>query len=60
MTIVEAARIGPRQISEELGGLSPAKLHAAELASDALARALGAAVSAAGSCPPIPTRRWWR
>ena len=30
----------------ELGGLSPAKLHAAELAADALARALGAAVRA--------------
>lgn len=44
--IVDVARIGPRQIAEELGGLSPAKLHAAELASDALARALGAAVAA--------------
>jgi tRNA-specific 2-thiouridylase len=38
------ARIGPQQIAAELGGLSPGKLHAAELASDALARALGAAV----------------
>jgi tRNA-specific 2-thiouridylase len=44
--ILEVARIGPRQIAAELGGLSVAKLHAAELASDALARALGAAVSA--------------
>ncbi len=42
---LEAARIGPAQIAEELGGLSPAKLHAAELASDALARALGALVA---------------
>src|SRR5579884_2477742 len=41
--VLDAARIGPRQIAEELGGLSPAKLHAAELAADALARALGAA-----------------
>jgi tRNA-uridine 2-sulfurtransferase len=40
---LDVARIGPRQIAEELGGLSPGKLHAAELAADALARALGAA-----------------
>jgi tRNA-uridine 2-sulfurtransferase len=42
--VLDAARIGPAQIAAELGGLSPGKLHAAELASDALARALGAAV----------------
>ena len=42
--VLDAARIGPAQIAAELGGLSPAKLHAAELAADALARALGAAV----------------
>jgi tRNA-specific 2-thiouridylase len=42
--ILDAAKIGPTQTAAELGGLSPAKLHAAELASDALARALGAAV----------------
>ncbi len=41
--VLDAARIGPKQIAEELGGLSPGKLHAAELAADALARALGAA-----------------
>ena len=35
---------GPSEIADELGGLSPGKLHAAELAADALARALGAAV----------------
>jgi tRNA-specific 2-thiouridylase len=45
-TVLEAARIGPRQVAEELGGLSPAKWHAAELAADALARALGTAVRA--------------
>jgi tRNA-specific 2-thiouridylase len=43
-SIFDAAKIGPAQIADELGGLSPAKLHAAELAADALARALGAAV----------------
>jgi tRNA-uridine 2-sulfurtransferase len=42
--VLEVARIGAPEISAELGGLSPAKLHAAELASDALARTLGAAV----------------
>jgi tRNA-specific 2-thiouridylase len=41
--LLEAARVGAGQIAGELGGLSPAKLHAAELAADALARALGAA-----------------
>src|SRR5690242_17271841 len=39
-SIFDVARIGPSQIADELGGLSPAKLHAAELAADALARAL--------------------
>ncbi len=46
--VLDAARIGPKEIGAELGGLSPGKLHAAELASDALARALGAAVRARG------------
>ena len=41
--LFDAARIGAAAIAAELGGLSPAKLHAAELAADALARALGAA-----------------
>ena len=41
-TVLEAARIGARDVAEELGGLSAGKLHAAELAADALARALGA------------------
>jgi tRNA-uridine 2-sulfurtransferase len=48
-SVLDAARIGPRQIAAELGGLSPGKLHAAELASDALARALGGAVQRAGA-----------
>jgi tRNA-uridine 2-sulfurtransferase len=43
-SVFDAARIGPGQIAAELGGLSSGKLHAAELAADALARALGAAV----------------
>ncbi|MGZ4197854.1 MAG: tRNA 2-thiouridine(34) synthase MnmA [Solirubrobacteraceae bacterium] len=43
-SVLDAARVGAREIADELGGLSPAKLHAAEVAADALARALGAAV----------------
>jgi tRNA-specific 2-thiouridylase len=42
--ILEAARIGAEELANELGGLSPAKRHAGELAAEALARALGAAV----------------
>jgi tRNA-uridine 2-sulfurtransferase len=46
-TLLAAARIGAREIAGELGGLSAAKMHAAELAADALHRALGAAARAA-------------
>jgi tRNA-uridine 2-sulfurtransferase len=55
--VLEAARVGPREIAAELGGLSLAKLHAAELAADALARALGAAVRAQAALPAPPGRR---
>lgn len=41
--VLEAARLGTHEIARELGGLSPGKLHAAELAADAFHRALGAA-----------------
>jgi tRNA-specific 2-thiouridylase len=47
-TLLEAARIGARQIDAELGGLSPGKFHAAEVAADALARALGITAYRAG------------
>jgi tRNA-specific 2-thiouridylase len=47
--VLDAARIGAREVAAELGGLSPGKLHAAELAADALGRALGAAVRADGA-----------
>jgi tRNA-uridine 2-sulfurtransferase len=46
--LLAAAHVGSRAIAAELGGLSPAKIHAAEVAADALARALGAAVRARG------------
>jgi tRNA-uridine 2-sulfurtransferase len=41
--LLQAARVGAKEIAQELGGLSAAKQHAAELAADALHRALGAA-----------------
>jgi tRNA-specific 2-thiouridylase len=41
--LLAAARVGVRHIADELGGLSAGKLHAAELAADALGRALGLA-----------------
>lgn len=41
--LLDAARIGADEIAAELGGLIPSKRHAAELAADALHRALGAA-----------------
>ena len=43
--LLAAALVGPEQIARELGGLAPAKRHAAELAADALHRALGAAAA---------------
>jgi tRNA-specific 2-thiouridylase len=56
-SVLDAARVGPREISAELGGLSPAKLHAAEVAGDALARALGVAVRARAALRPPPGGR---
>jgi tRNA-specific 2-thiouridylase len=45
--LVDAARIEPDDVASALGGLIPAKRHAAELAADALHRALGAAATSA-------------
>lgn len=44
--VLDAARVGARELAEELGGLSPGKMHAADLAADALHRALGSAARA--------------
>ncbi len=41
--LLDAARVGAYEIAAELGGLGPGKLHAAEVAADGLARALGLA-----------------
>jgi tRNA-uridine 2-sulfurtransferase len=49
--LLRAALIGPETIARELGGLSPAKRHAAELAADALHRALGCALRQASLAP---------
>jgi len=54
--LLEAARVGAGEIAAELGGLSPGKLHAAELAADALHRALGAAARASARLAPVPAR----
>ena len=41
--VLEVARLSAEQVADELGGLSPTRRHAADLAADALHRALGAA-----------------
>ncbi len=47
MPLLEAALLDPQRISAELGGLSPVGSHAADLAAEAVHRALGVAVSTA-------------
>jgi tRNA-specific 2-thiouridylase len=54
--LLDAARLGPQQIEAELGGLSIAKRHAAELAADALHRALGGAVRGSAALAPAADR----
>jgi tRNA-specific 2-thiouridylase len=54
--LLGAARVGAPRIAAELGGLSAGKLHAADLASDAMHRALGAAVRAHGAVAAHPGR----
>ena len=54
--LLQAARVGAEEIAAELGGLSPSKRHAAELAADALHRALGAAARTDASLAPAPGR----
>jgi tRNA-specific 2-thiouridylase len=55
-SILDAARVGTEAIAAALGGLSVGKLHAADLASDALHRALGAAVAADAQAAPVAGR----
>jgi tRNA-uridine 2-sulfurtransferase len=54
--LLDAARVGTHAVAAELGGLSPGKLHAAELAADALHRALGAAARADAAVPAAAGR----
>jgi tRNA-uridine 2-sulfurtransferase len=54
--LLAAARVGAREVAAELGGLSPGKLHAAELAADALHRALGAAAAEQSALAADPRR----
>jgi tRNA-uridine 2-sulfurtransferase len=54
--LLDAARVGAGEIAAELGGLSPAKRHAAELAADALHRALGGAARARAALAPCAER----
>jgi tRNA-uridine 2-sulfurtransferase len=56
VALLQAASIGTEQIAWELGGLSAAKRHAAELAADALHRALGGAVRASAALAPEANR----
>jgi tRNA-uridine 2-sulfurtransferase len=48
---LEAALVTPDDVADALGGLIPPKRHAAELAADALHRALGAAAKDAAHAP---------
>jgi tRNA-specific 2-thiouridylase len=57
--VLAAAALGAGEVSEALGGLSPQGHHAADLAADALHRALSAAASSGGrlsSAPPSGER----
>jgi tRNA-uridine 2-sulfurtransferase len=56
LPLLDAARIGADQIATELDGLSPAKRHAAELAADALHRALGGAARERAGLEPVRGR----
>jgi tRNA-specific 2-thiouridylase len=54
--LLDAARVGAHDIAAELGGLSPGKFHAADLAADALHGALGRAARAQAAVAPDPGR----
>ena len=53
-SVLDAARVGATDVSGELGGLSAGKFHAADLASDALHRALAAACAAGADTLAAP------
>jgi tRNA-specific 2-thiouridylase len=55
-SLLAAARVGAPEIAAELGGLTPAKYHAAELAADALHRALGCGARERATLAPSRSR----
>lgn len=52
--VLAAARVSPEDVSEELGGLTPQGWHAADLATDALHRALSMAASSGAVLADVP------
>ena len=57
VSVLDAARIGTDEVDEALGGLTPAKRHAAQLAADALHRALARSGRAARQTLAEPEQR---
>jgi tRNA-specific 2-thiouridylase len=51
-TVIEAARVGGGEVEAAIGGLTPAKRHAAQLAADALHRALASAAASSERLAP--------
>lgn len=49
---IDAARVGTDEVDEAVGGLTPAKRHAAQLAADALHRALASAAASSKRLTP--------
>ena len=54
--LLDAARVGTPEVCAALGGLSAGKLHAADLAADAMHQALGQAARAHARLAPDPAR----
>jgi tRNA-uridine 2-sulfurtransferase len=52
IAVLDAARIGPDDVAEDLGGLSATGRHAADLAADALHRALTSAIASGADLVP--------
>jgi tRNA-specific 2-thiouridylase len=55
-SVLEAASIAPVDVAGELGGLAPSHLHSADLAADALHRALAEAARSGRQLAPAPDR----
>lgn len=56
-TVIEAARIGTDEVDAAVGGLTPAKRHAARLATDALHRGLASAAASSKRLAPDSPQR---